>query len=59
MKFFSPKPKKLLMFKERVLKVWKNKQKNRLKEVSYDVFFNPYNSKAEENSSFETHNIPF
>ena len=33
MKFFSPKPKK-----GRILKVWKNKQKNLSKVVCYDVF---------------------
>ena len=38
MKFFSPKPKKLFIFKERILKICKNKQENRLKIVSYDVF---------------------
>ena len=38
MNFFSPKPKKRFLFKERVLKVWKLKQKNLLKVVSDDVF---------------------
>ena len=39
MKFFTPKPKKLI-FKKKNLKVRKNKQNNLLKVVFYDVFSN-------------------
>ena len=32
MKFFSPKPNNLLIFKKRILKIWKNKHKSLLKK---------------------------
>ena len=38
MKFSSPKPKKLLIFKKGFLKVWKTNKKIMLKVISYDVF---------------------
>ena len=38
MRFSSPKPKKLLIFKKEFLKIWETNKKIMLKVVSYDVF---------------------
>ena len=38
MEFSSLKPKKLLIFKEGILKIWKRNKKSLLKVVSDDVF---------------------